>query len=243
MGNPVGRLRKSFTDEQFDLIIGTLLGDGRLEQRSKGIRAYTARLRIHHGDAQRAYVFWKHKILQTLVATPPRRIQCGYDVVRKKRHYSWYFHTKSTQAFRILCDEFYAGGRKRIPDGIAELLTPRALAIWAMDDEGHAGPYFNFNSHCFTVTEQERLCAVLRERFSIDTSLHRDRSCWKIAVRSQSVPRLTKLIAPYVISSMSYKIAIPVSTFPPQAGGVTESSVANTSKSPIKQVARYSQYR
>lgn len=54
MDDIVGRLQSSFPSRQLDVIIGSLLGDARLECRSKGIRALdvTARFRVHHGEKQ-----------------------------------------------------------------------------------------------------------------------------------------------------------------------------------------------
>ena len=57
----MGRLKSLIPYDQFQLILGSLLGDARLECRSKSIRAkHTARLRIHQSDKQKDYVFWKY---------------------------------------------------------------------------------------------------------------------------------------------------------------------------------------
>ena len=57
MDNIVGRLQSTFPSHQLDVIIGSLLGDARLECRSKGIRVgLTARFRVHHGEKQKEYV-------------------------------------------------------------------------------------------------------------------------------------------------------------------------------------------
>ncbi|OGI91787.1 hypothetical protein A2933_02295 [Candidatus Nomurabacteria bacterium RIFCSPLOWO2_01_FULL_46_18] len=65
MDDIVGRLQSKFSSHQIDVIIGSLLGDARLECRSKGIRAsYTARFRVHHGEKQKDYVIWKYQMLK-----------------------------------------------------------------------------------------------------------------------------------------------------------------------------------
>lgn len=64
----MGRLQSLFPTHQFDVIIGSLLGDARLECRSIGLRSpVTARLRVHHGEKQKDYVFWKYEVLKSLV--------------------------------------------------------------------------------------------------------------------------------------------------------------------------------
>src|SRR3989344_3230513 len=93
MDNIVGRLQSSFPSHQLDVIIGSLLGDARLECRSKGIRAsYTARFRVHHGEKQKEYVWWKYEILKDLVSKEPRKIS-SINKKRNLKEVSWYFHT------------------------------------------------------------------------------------------------------------------------------------------------------
>jgi len=70
MGNIVGR-QNFISDFQKQIIIGCLLGDGRLECRSKN---RTARLRIHHGEKQKDYVFWKYDIFKNIVSSNPKKI-------------------------------------------------------------------------------------------------------------------------------------------------------------------------
>jgi len=209
MDNTVGRLQFCFSQKQIDVIIGTLLGDGRLEQRSKGVRQYSARLRIHQGDVQKEYVFWKYKILKDFVGVPPRRIMCWYDIKRNKYHYSWYFHTKSSVDFRLLYEYFYKDKKKIIPETIEKLLTPRAIAVWAMDDGTYTKPGFNLNTHCFSVSDQKRLLKILKNKFGIMGKLHRDRTQWKISLNAENAAKFTKLIEPFVIPSMRYKIDSP----------------------------------
>jgi hypothetical protein len=212
MDDTVGRLQSCFTQEQLDIIVGTLLGDGRLEQRSKGIRGYSARLRIHHGDKQKEYVFWKYRILKNYVGAPPKRIVCGYNRKQGRYYHSWYFHTKSASEFRILYDLFYREDKKIVPDSIEKLLTPRALAVWIMDDGCYAKPEFHINTQSFTLEEQNRLQEILKQKFGIVSVLRPDRKQWRIAVKSKSTPSLFKIVEPYIIPTMRYKIVIPVST-------------------------------
>ena len=102
----MGRLQSAFPAHQLDVIVGSLLGDARLECRSKGIRAsYTARFRVHHGYKQKEYVWWKYEILKNLVSSKPRKITW----INRKRgltEISWYFHTKSLKNFGIIHERF-----------------------------------------------------------------------------------------------------------------------------------------
>ena len=103
MDNIVGRLQLIFQHDQLQLILGSLLGDARLECRSKSIRAkHTARLRIHQSDKQKDYVFWKYDKLKNFVIKGPRFTKVWYDSKRNKDHYSWYFHTQSNEALGLI---------------------------------------------------------------------------------------------------------------------------------------------
>ena len=195
------------------MIVGTLLGDGRLEERSKGIRAYTARLRIHHDEVQKEYVLWKYHVLKEYVTRGPREI-VWINPRRQLREVSWYFHTRSTTEFRTLYDCFYRSAKKVVPHEIERLLTARAIAVWAMDDGTYSKPGFIFNTHTFEVDDQNRLRDALEKKFGIASLLHRDRSYWKIAIDGRSAVKLFTVINTFIIPTMRYKIGVPVSTDP-----------------------------
>jgi len=129
MGNTVGR-QFNISPLQKEVIIGCLLGDGRLECRSK---EGSARLRIHQGWKQKDLVFWKYKALRNLVSCAPRKIVCWKNPKSNEDYYSWYFHTKTIPEFKELYEIFYRYGRKRLPRNIPDLLTPLSLAVWVMD--------------------------------------------------------------------------------------------------------------
>src|SRR3989344_8257608 len=82
-----GKLSK----RQEELVIGSLLGDGRLECRSI---AKTARLRIHHADSQKEYLFWKFQQMKSLTKVTPRRHEY-IDKRYQTKVVSWYFHTRT----------------------------------------------------------------------------------------------------------------------------------------------------
>lgn len=55
------------TTTEYGVVVGTLLGDGFLEQLTSG----TVRLSVAHGLGQRHYAYWMYRKLRRLVATPP----------------------------------------------------------------------------------------------------------------------------------------------------------------------------
>ena len=215
MDNTVGRLQFLFPQYQFDVILGTLLGDGRLECRSKGIRVFplTARLRIHQGEKQKDYVLWKYKIFRNFVLRKPRKIMAGYDKKRNHYHYSWYFHTKTSEDFGLFHQYFYKNGIKIVPNDIFQFITPRAIAVWFMDDGSNTQKSFTLNTQCFSLQEQEMFIRFFKKFYNMSASIVKDRRQTKIRIGRNDFEKFTKIVQPFIIPSMLYKIANPRNDF------------------------------
>lgn len=220
MDNTVGRLQSYFPPHQFDVLIGSLLGDARLECRSLGKRhPVTARLRIHHSDKQKDYVFWKYEIFKDITNTAPKKIMVWRDKNRNKEHYSWYFHSKSSKQLGLLHNCFYKDKTKIIPRDIFDLITPRALAVWFMDDGSNTWNSYTINTHCFSKEEQKRVIGFLKKKYDINAKIVRDRLKFKIAIGRHECLKLSAIIKPYIIPSMIYKIVNPRNDFAKQLAG------------------------
>jgi hypothetical protein len=98
---------------QVQVILGSLLGDGRLEG-SDGER----RLRITHHSDRAEYVWWKYERLGIFAAHPPVR-----------RGELLEFHTIAHPVFDDLAPLFIGDDRRRV----RELLAPLGLAVWMTD--------------------------------------------------------------------------------------------------------------
>lgn len=205
----MGRLQSLFPTHQFDVIIGSLLGDARLECRSIGLRSpIAARLRVHHGEKQKEYVFWKYKILENLVLKGPQEI--SWDNPKRNLHeVSWYFHTKSLESLGIIHHRFYKSGLKILPREIFDLLTPKMLAVWFMDDGSNIGEGFTLNTHSFSFEEQERIAGYLDNHYGIAATIVKDRTKFKIGVGKNDRTHFANIVRPFMIPSMIYKIDNP----------------------------------
>jgi len=209
MDNIVGRLQSAFPSHQLDVIIGSLLGDARLECRSKGIRAsYTARFRVHHGDKQKKYVLWKYKILKDLVCKEPRKISWT-NKKRNLKETSWYFHTRSLKNFGIIHEIFYKNGVKKFPIEILQVFSDRMLAVWYMDDGSNNNRNITLNTHSFSLENQKIIIGFLKSKYHLNPTIIKDRTQWKISIGSNDYNDFLSIIAPYIAPSMIYKIANP----------------------------------
>lgn len=216
MDDTVGRLQSLFPPRQFDVIIGSLLGDARLECRSVGKRApVTARLRVHHGAKQREYVSWKYEVLKNLVLREPREIT-WLNEKRNLEEVSWYFHTKSVEALGVLHHYFYQNGVKILPTTIFDLLTPPSIAVWFMDDGSYTSKSITLSTHGYEYEEQLRIVEFFARTYDITATLIKDRTKWKIRIGRHDYRKFFSIVQPHIFPSMAYKIVYPRNDLAPQ---------------------------
>ena len=151
------------------------------------------------------------------VGTPPKiwDIRGGGAQDRKQIRFHTYGHTD----FKFYDEIFYLGykykGRsrkKRVPQNIHELLTPRVLAYWFMDDGSYTSKKnrtYRFNTQSFPFGDQQRLIEALKMNFDIDATIQKNHSYtsnYTLYIRSKSTERFVDLIRPYINPCFSYKI-------------------------------------
>ena len=190
------------TKEQKEIIVGILLGDAHLETAN----GRTYRLKIEHSVKQRDYVWHLYEKLKTLAAAPPKERVRYYNGRAYKK--VW-FNTKYTGRLRFFAHQFYRDGKKRVPKLIHRWLTPRAMAYWFMDDgsiKSHQTLGLILNTQSFSRKDVERLVKVLRERYGISCKERKQREGYQIYISSDSYETFRKLIEPYIIPSMTYKL-------------------------------------
>ena len=114
------------TAEQKEILFGTLLGDGNIQKVKNSYQG-----RTNHSKNQQKYCEYKQQLLQSLtydVKFTTKTLK-GYS----KTYEQCYFCLRPNENLKELHVQFYGNGKKDIPNSL-ELLTPRAMAIWFMDD-------------------------------------------------------------------------------------------------------------
>ncbi len=193
----------NLTDEQREVLVGLMLGDGHLETQNGG-RTY--RLKIEQSEKHKAYVEHLYRLFAEWVRTPPQQ-----KVVRSRGHESvnWWFQTLSHGAFRFYAHQFYDGARKRVPKLIHRWLSPRALAYWFMDDGSVKSAQSRgviFNTQGFTLKEVELLCKVLKDKFTFMAKPRKQKEGYQIYISGDSYERFRAIVEPYLILEMRYKL-------------------------------------
>ncbi len=189
----------SLTERQKAIIVGCLLGDGRLECRST---KKTARLRIHHADSQKNYLLWKYDEFKNLTTTKPKRHEY-IDKRNNKKVISWYFHTRTLRALRRFFCQFYKNNRKIIPTNLETTLTPLTLATWIMDDGCFYKDTLILNTQSFFFYEQEFLRDVFKKKFGIESGIQKDRKNFRLYFSKKATKKVKDLISPFMKFKLS----------------------------------------
>ncbi len=205
MGNAVGsrevppikpRSKKdkilSLTKREYDILIGSVLGDGYITK--------LGRIQLEQGENQRRYLEWKYKMLKrvasTTVVSAKRRMKSG--TITK----SFRFWTR--QYFHKWRDIFYPKGKKLIPGSVAEILSPLSLAVWFMDDGFlRKDDAIAIATDKFSPRGLKLVVADLDKKYGVHASIVKS---GRLYLGKESTGRFVKIIRPYVVPSMLYKL-------------------------------------
>ncbi len=188
---------------QRSILVGLLLGDGHLETVT---RDRTYRLKVEYSLKQKEYVDWLYERWKDFVHNPPYLKE---KTLNEKKFSSYGFTTYSSGEFRFYAQQFYDGRKKIIPKLFAKLIDPMALAIWFMDDGSFKSRHhktYIIHSLGYTKSDLETAKAVLEKKFGIKVALHKQYARWRIYFLSETADKFKKLIEPYVMPSMKYKL-------------------------------------
>lgn len=198
----------TISSEQRSLLIGSLLGDGTMWLGKNG---RNVNYKVEHGLEQKEYVFWKYKILKSLVLTEPK-LSYRYNASREKYPKSWWFRTVRHPLLTEIYDLWYTGngyrgGKKIVPKTVGDVLTPLALAVWIMDDGSYAKGTITISTYSFDLFEINMLQRVISEKYGIRFLVYPDRDKgFRMHTNQKEARSLINIITPYIIPSMLYKI-------------------------------------
>jgi uracil-DNA glycosylase len=181
-----------------DVVCGTVLGDGCLQ-------AQSSCLAFSHSQRQGEYARFKAELVEELGVDVQERVVAA--VIGGDREYPVVqVRTLAHRALRVLRIDFYRA-RKVVPTWIANELNPRMLAFWFMDDghtrirDGGRRPLAEIATNAFSDADLQVLIAGLA-RLGLPAKASRSRLYFNV----EATERLCELIAPYVPSSMRYKL-------------------------------------
>lgn len=213
---------KELSQEEKDIIVGTTLGDSHIRRYS-----LTSLVSLSFGYANQIYANFVLANLKNLCNyIVPREYQ-NFDLRYKKVRFSYVFSVRGMPSLIPFANLFtkliIKNGKqsflKIIPgyNVIYELLTPRALAFWLMDD-AHKNQRGGITlcTDSFSLIEVLRLIRVLKFKFNINCTIHKkkkskkseikNRFYYRIYIRSCSLPVVFSLVYNYFCPAMLFKI-------------------------------------
>lgn len=119
------------------------------------------------------------------------------------------FTTMQLPCFNVYKYDFYKLHVKIVTTNIYELLTPRGLAFWIMDDGSKHGDGLHISVYAFSSTDVDKLMFTLQDKFNLKTSIHYNRDKKpRIYIFKKSMDTLKNLVKPYFIKEMLYKLGL-----------------------------------
>ncbi len=199
--------------ELFQIAVGMILSDACMYKVSNH-----ALIKFEQGYLQEEFLFHLFSLFKEycFMIEPGKRIQQNGDIFRKGLIKSFWFKTFSHVYFDSLWDLFYKSCStskstiKSINKGlISNYLTERGLAYWIMGDGSLNKKSMILHTQSYSEEENLILSKELNEKFEFKTKIvpHKQKY-WVIVFNSEDTVLLSKLIKPYIIASMSYKLPI-----------------------------------
>ncbi len=200
---------KRLSDQQMQLILGSLMGDGNLSPNTHG-RSGT-RFRMGHGAKQAAYLNWKISLLGN--------IGCAWTPNAKGAVFADF--TPLAELAEVHDAVYFGDGKKHLSWDYLKQLTPFALAVWYMDGgcftrrskglqertQGGTGR-IEICVEAMSPGSRVRLVQHLQDTYGLDVKLglrgRRQQAFLRFTTSASE--KFQKLVAPFVHPSMQYKL-------------------------------------
>lgn len=197
--NSSSKTRRALNDDQMQVALGSVLGDGYLYPYKSG---RIARLQFTHCEEQEEYCKWK---LSVFGCEDKLRLQRGgynHRVQRLGRTYGWW-------QLSTLHHQVYRNKKKTITREVLNQLKPLGIAVWIMDDGSWAPKSGTYALHTegYSYEEQGVIQRYFDDVWHLKTTIRHNKSKDKyfLYFDKQSSTLLRKIVAPHLHPSMSYK--------------------------------------
>lgn len=156
------------TQQQSNLMIGSLLGDGHLRKRKE---TWNATMRIERCQKDLDYLKWAAEICNDIITPAGISLSERFDQRTKKIYYSCNFETRALIALNEFHTKWYQNRIKVIPNDLK--LNSEIIAIWVCDDgmlntNKSSSNRFQLSlaTNSFSKDEVHFLCQLLNERYN-----------------------------------------------------------------------------
>ena len=216
VGDLVYRMGIELTDEQKQLVYGSLLGDASISKnKNRKImpRGTNARIRFVHGKKQKEYLSFKHKIIGG--SKPRRYFHKGFEDYDKIE--TWRFNTVCSSQFTNIYGEVTKKEKKNLNIGWLNKVKWMGMAFWFCDDGSitnwknatNDGYMVTFHTQGFSYDKQLVLMKWLKTMKMSGSILHEERNgkiLFRIGLNKRSSIILLNKIWKYIPECMDYKL-------------------------------------
>jgi recombination protein RecA len=197
------------SDQQFQVVMGSLMGDGSLSPNLRDRNG--VRFRLGHGAKQLDYLQWKTALMGNI----------RHTVRENSKGASFVDFTPLAELGELQRAVYLGDGKKFLSEEYLKALTPLSLAIWYMDDgsftlrskgvqqrtTGGSGR-IEICVEAMTEGTRLRLQDYLRDNHGLDVRLRSAGSAGKavLVFSTAASAKFQALVAPYMAPSMEYKL-------------------------------------
>jgi recombination protein RecA len=186
------------SDQQFQVVLGSLMGDGNLSPNRRDRNG--VRFRLGHGAKQVEYLEWKTTLMGNI----------KHSVSENAKSARFVDFTPLPELAELQRAVYLGDGKKFLSEEYLKALTPLALAIWYMDDGRTAGGSGGIEACVEAMSEgsRVRLRDYLRDTHGLDVRLRLSGAAGKavLVFSTAATAKFQELVAPYMAPSMQYKL-------------------------------------
>jgi recombination protein RecA len=197
------------SDQQFQVVLGSLMGDGNLSPNRRDRNG--VRFRLGHGAKQAEYLEWKTALMGNI----------GHSVRENAKGARFVDFTPLPELAELQRAVYLGDGKKFLSEEYLKALTPLALAVWYMDDgsftvrskgvqQRTAGGSGRIEICVEAMSEgsRVRLRDYLRDTHGLDVRLRLSGTAGKavLVFSTAATAKFQELVARYMAPSMEYKL-------------------------------------
>ena len=192
-----------YNKEKIGILVGMLLGDAYIEK--------DGQFSIGHSIKQKDYLLYKQERLKDFFKTSYTERNCGPN----NKYLECFIRSRTSKYFKLMRRLWYKP-QKRLLKKMIYKISPEGLAYWYLDDgslvfqKDKNGNVISrkgyLNTQGFTYDENLLLSEMLKEKFGIETKIHRDKKYFRLYLNSSELKKLFSIISGYIPPSTYYKL-------------------------------------
>jgi|SRR3989344_265422 len=194
--------RLLLTDLEYDLLIGSTIGDANIQQRN-----INCMFRVGHTVRQKKYVEWKEEVLKKFNT---QGIKLSQKMLNGYLINTYNLNINTHYVFNYFRRLFYdKEGIKHVTKEILDQINPRSLSIWLCDDGSYARKqkYIIFCTNSFTLEEHQLMKRWFEEKYNLSPTIgFKDKKYYYLRFKVDDTVKLVEIVRPFIIPSMKYKI-------------------------------------